>query len=81
MASGSNVEENNKRKQVDANGEPMPAAPPTWMTATVGFVLLILTWSATGLLFSPDPATGPALSQTQVDTQMAMKGYDLSKYK
>jgi len=80
-SSGVGVEENNKRKQVDANGEPMPAAPPTWMTATVGFVLLILTWSATGLLFSPDPATGPALSQTQVDTQMAMKGYDLSKYK
>ena len=51
------------------------------MTATVGFVLLILTWSATGLLFSPDPAVGPALSSEQVNEQMAMRGYHLGKYK
>lgn len=77
----SGVEENNKRKPVDANGEPLPAKPPMWMTATVGFVLLILTWSATGLLFSPDPAVGPALSSEQVNEQMTMRGYYLGKYK
>ena len=45
------------------------------MTAAVAFCLLILTWSAAGLMFSPDPAAGPALSPEQVEQQMAMRGY------
>ena len=55
--------------------------PPGWMTATVGFVLLILTWSAVGLVFSPDPAVGPALTPQQVREQMAVKGWDSDLYR
>lgn len=54
--------------------------PPGWMTATVGFVLAILAWSATGLIFSPDPAVGPALTPEQVEEQMAMRGYDTKRF-
>ena len=54
--------------------------PPGWMTATVGFVLAILAWSATGLIFSPDPAVGPALTPEQVEEQMAMRGYDAKRF-
>jgi hypothetical protein len=50
------------------------------MTATVGFVLAILAWSATGLIFSPDPAVGPALTPEQVEEQMAMRGYDAKRF-
>lgn len=57
-------------------GADAPAdGPPWWMTAAVGFCLVILTWSAAGLMFSPDPAVGPALTPEQVDEQMAMRGY------
>jgi hypothetical protein len=50
------------------------------MTATVGFVLAILTWSAVGLLFSPDPAAGPALTPEQVEEQLAVRGYDVKRF-
>ena len=48
-------------------------APPGWMTATVGVVLVMLTWSAVGLMFSADPAVGPALSPEELAAQMAMR--------
>ena len=63
-------------EQGTKRGADAPAdGPPWWMTAAVGFCLVILTWSAAGLMFSPDPAVGPALTPEQVDEQMAMRGY------
>jgi len=60
--------------------EGVSGGPPGWMTATVGFVLAILTWSAVGLLFSPDPAAGPALTPEQVEEQLAVRGYDVKRF-
>ena len=60
--------------------EGLSGGPPGWMTATVGFVLAILTWSAAGLLFSPDPAAGPALTPEQVEEQLAVRGYDVKRF-
>ena len=60
--------------------EGVSGGPPGWMTATVGFVLAILTWSAAGLLFSPDPAAGPALTPEQVEEQLAVRGYDVKRF-
>ena len=59
----------------ESRGDAPADGPPWWMTAAVAFCLLILTWSAAGLMFSPDPAAGPALSPEQVEQQMAMRGY------
>jgi len=53
--------------------EEVAKTPPQWMTATVFSVLILLTWSAVGLMFSADPAMGPALTPEQIETQMLMK--------
>jgi hypothetical protein len=68
------------RANARGDDEGVSGGPPGWMTATVGFVLAILTWSAVGLLFSPDPAAGPALTPEQVEEQLAMRGYDVKRF-
>ena len=73
-------DERRRRRRDDGDGSVSGAGPPGWMTATVGFVLAILTWSATGLIFSPDPAVGPALTSEQVREQLAVRGYDAKRF-
>ena len=73
-------DERRRRRWDDGDGSVSGAGPPGWMTATVGFVLAILTWSATGLIFSPDPAVGPALTSEQVREQLAVRGYDAKRF-
>jgi hypothetical protein len=68
------------RANARGDDEGVSGGPPGWMTATVGFVLAILTWSAVGLLFSPDPAAGPALTPEQVEEQLAVRGYDVKRF-
>jgi hypothetical protein len=71
---------NGGRANARGDDEGVSGGPPGWMTATVGFVLAILTWSAVGLLFSPDPAAGPALTPEQVEEQLAVRGYDVKRF-
>ena len=81
-ASRSNDDGNGRERRRGSDGDDSVdgAGPPGWMTATVGFVLAILGWSATGLIFSPDPAVGPPLTPEQVEEQLAVRGYDAKRF-